>query len=450
MNYDWNVEGTTRPAECMGPIGTQTVGRPTRKEGEWLHRMDQTVVHATAILHASVTMAEQVTVWPYTTILADVDIGAGAVIGDHVYIGRRAKIGPNVHVQHGAQLCEQIEVGEGAFIGVGVTTAPDRYPTVGNPHYRCEPPIIGPHATIGTAAVLLPGVRIGAYAMVGMGAVVTRDVPEGRTVVGVPARLVAQRRRPARQPDGLGDDVTYAMVDDHVAQITLHRPPLNTYTNATLRHLETAWAMAEDDAAVRVTILTGAGEHFCAGHDLKAAQTESLASEPPALHYGDLIVTKPVVGAVRGYALGGGASMALACDVLIMDTEGRLGYPQAAHGLVSIGGPQRLPRILPGFARWLLFSGTPMRGWQLKDLGLCVTAVAYDAVEPTALRYAQQIAAASPDSVRVLKQSIDEGEALPLAEAFVASKALAAAYEQTETYRENLAAFLEKRRAPWG
>lgn len=406
-------------------------------------------IHQPSFIHGSVKIGADATIWHGTTILEGAEIGEGAVIGDHCYIGRYAKIGPHVRVQHGSQLCERIEIGEYAFIGVGVRTAPDRHPKTGNIHYRIEPPKIGAHASIGTGAILLPGVVIGDGAMVGMGSLVTKNVPPYTTVAGHPARPIIRRRKPQYHAD-LGRDVLYRGPNgDHIAVISLNRPPMNTYTNSTLRALESAWALAEDDASVRCIILTGNGDHFCAGHDLKAAQYEHLASEPPAIHYGDLAITKPVIAAVKGYALGGGASMALACDLLIMANGAKLGYPQAKHGIISIGGPQRLPRILPGLARWLLFSGEMIDAWRLMGLGICVDMAGEEALMDVAMRYAERIAQASPDSVRVLKQSIELGSRYPLADAFLESKKIAAEYEATEVYQDNLKAFLERRTPGW-
>ena len=87
-------------------------------------------------------------------------------------------------------------IGDRVFIGHYVITANDKHPVVGNPNWVPQPPVIEDDASIGGGAVILPGVRIGKGAIVGMGAVVTKDVPPGETWVGVPARRMGSRKSP--------------------------------------------------------------------------------------------------------------------------------------------------------------------------------------------------------------------------------------------------------------
>ena len=243
-------------------------------------------------------------------------------------------------------------------------------------------------------------------------------------------------------------DVTYEK-RGAVAHVVLATDKLNTYTNRTLLDLQDVWRDFADDDALRVAILSGAGENFCGGHNLKVAEEEPVSTEPAAIHYGDLQVLKPIVGAVRGYALGGGCSMALACDILVLSETATLGYPQARPGLISIGGPQRLPRLIPGLAQWYLFSGEVMDAAEAYRLGLCLRVVPDATLLDAAGALAETLCRSSPDSIRALKESIEAGRTLNLDEAFKVSKQIAARYEATPAYRDNLRAFLDRTVPPF-
>lgn len=218
---------------------------------------------------------------------------------------------------------------------------------------------------------------------------------------------------------------------------------LNTYTNNTLNELQKVWMDYNEDDQLRVAILYGEGKNFCGGHNLKA--TESLASEPPAIHYGDLKLYKPTIAAVSGYALGGGCSQALGCDILVLSEDAKLGYPQAKVGIISIGGPQRLPRLIPGLAQWYLFSGEFIPAQEAFRLGMCLKVVPTDELLSEATKVAQTICNSSPDSIRTLKESIETGKNYPINEAFKVSKKIAAKFESSDVYQKNLKDFVEKR-----
>lgn len=146
-------------------------------------------VHETARIHQSAS------VWHGARILADVVIGHNVSIGGGTEIGRGSTIGNYTRIGANCFLPPNSKVGHNVFIGPSVSCADDRHPFVrvkgDDPPYNAEPPVIDDGASIGLGAVLLPGVHIGTSAIVGAGAVVTKDVPAGCVVYGEPARMKA-------------------------------------------------------------------------------------------------------------------------------------------------------------------------------------------------------------------------------------------------------------------
>jgi enoyl-CoA hydratase/carnithine racemase len=251
--------------------------------------------------------------------------------------------------------------------------------------------------------------------------------------------------------DSLGkkelEHVTYSK-KGRIAYVTLNRPEkMNAYTNQTLNELGLCWEDYKNDDNLHVAILSGAGKAFSVGHDLSAG--ESITTEPPAIHYGDIELYKPIIVAVNGYALGGGCSMALACDIKICSEDARFGYPQAKVGITTIGGPQRLPRLIPGLAQWYLFSGEFIDAQEAYRLGLVLKVVPNDKLMEEAAKLAERLLQCSLNSIKHIKESVERGKLLPLNEALSLSKQITARAESTEDYQESLHAFAEKREPAW-
>jgi enoyl-CoA hydratase len=162
------------------------------------------------------------------------------------------------------------------------------------------------------------------------------------------------------------DEVLYD-VEGRVATITLNRPDQRNAVNPELAAgLDAAMERFEADADVWVGVLTGAGPNFCAGADLKAL----AAGRGPRLvtdrgGFGGFVHyprTKPVIAAVRGFALAGGTELMLACDFAVASTDSAFGLPEVTRGIVAAaGGLFRLPQaIAPPRAVELILTGDRM------------------------------------------------------------------------------------------
>lgn len=132
----------------------------------------------------------ETSVWHFSVVLAGVTIGHHCNIGSRVEIGRGSTIGNYVRISSGVFLPSNSVIEDEVFIAPNVTFTDDRHPRAGNTQtYKAEPPYLERGCSVGAGSVILPGVRIGAGAMVGAGSVVTRDVPAHAHVRGEPARM---------------------------------------------------------------------------------------------------------------------------------------------------------------------------------------------------------------------------------------------------------------------
>lgn len=160
---------------------------PRKRRSAVEHNTKNVIIHQPSLVWSTAFIGERSIVWFFTQIGDGVIIGEDSVIGSCCYIGFKSRLGRGVHIQHGVFLPNRSYIGDDVFIGPGVVFTDDKYPRAGNKNYKPEPPIIGDGASIGAGAIILPGVKIGKRAMVGAGAVVTEDVPDDETVIGVPA-----------------------------------------------------------------------------------------------------------------------------------------------------------------------------------------------------------------------------------------------------------------------
>ena len=170
-------------------------------------------------------------------------------------------------------------------------------------------------------------------------------------------------------------------VEQQVAEIHFNRPHrLNAVVEQFYTELLAALSLAERDSAIRAVILTGAGRAFCVGADLKehGAGQRTAHQRRQYLQLGNDVcekifrLSKPVVAAVNGYALGAGAEMAVSCDFVLMAESAQIGFPEVSIG-TSVGGgvTQILPRLVGlNKARELLFLGTRIDGAEAQRIGL--------------------------------------------------------------------------------
>ncbi len=256
---------------------------------------------------------------------------------------------------------------------------------------------------------------------------------------------------PAARPDHPGRTA------DGVALVTIERRrAMNALDFDLLSRLAGALEALDADPSVRCIVLTGAGERaFAAGADIKelSAQTPITLSAGRAFEPWDRIarVGLPIVAAVRGYALGGGCELAMACDVIVAGEDAVFGQPEIRLGVIpGAGGTQRLTRAV-GKARAMeiILTGRRIPAREAEAMGLVTTVVPAEATLPAALDLAERIAAQAPLAVRAAKQAILRAFELPLSAGLERERAEFFSLFASEDQSEGMAAFAEKREPRW-
>jgi enoyl-CoA hydratase len=232
----------------------------------------------------------------------------------------------------------------------------------------------------------------------------------------------------------------------------------NSITPDMSRRLGEIFVEAESDDAVRVIVLTGAGQKiFCAGMDLKArARNDGAGRRMLAPTRGLRRMTyeviqetwKPTIAAINGAAVGGGLELALACDMRVASSEAILALPEAKRGLGAHFGTVMLSRVVPqAIAYEMMFSGEPLTAQRAYEVGLVNRLAAPDKVLEAALVLADSIAANAPVTVRRMKETTVRASGLPLSAAMRLNEGLSP-YE-SEDRKEGVRAFLERRPPNW-
>lgn len=254
-------------------------------------------------------------------------------------------------------------------------------------------------------------------------------------------------------------------VRDGIAYLTLNRPEvLNAINHQMSREIVDACERITSDPQVRVAILAGAGERaFCTGLDLRERAREAdeatlfdkrrARNRPGIRGHAQAVaaIDKPTIAAIRGWAVGGGLELALACDLRVASEDARLGMMEVRRGrLGGAGGTQRLPRLI-GVARALelCLTGEPVDAAEAYRIGLVNHVVPADQLLPRAEAIAQKICLGAPLSVIAIKEAITKGVQLPLEEGLKLESDLAMLLSTTEDQKEGARAFAEKRPPVW-
>jgi enoyl-CoA hydratase/carnithine racemase len=243
---------------------------------------------------------------------------------------------------------------------------------------------------------------------------------------------------------------------DGVATITLNRPDvLNAMNNAMRTELLEVFARLRSDEAVRAVVVTGAGERaFSAGADIREFLEPPVPTrfreERRRLDFRREMdrCPQPLIAAIRGFALGGGLELALACDIRIAADDAQLGLTEINLAIIpGGGGTQRLPRLVGrGKALEMILTGMRVPAAEALRIGLVERVVAVGELLPSAQALARSIAEKAPVALRYAKEAVVSGLELPLADGLRLENDLATLLRTTEDRVEGARAFVEKRK----
>ena len=241
-------------------------------------------------------------------------------------------------------------------------------------------------------------------------------------------------------------------VSDHVALVTLNRPPVNAHNWQVREEMTRLFDSFNDRDDVRVAVLTGAGKTFCAGADIKerASMTEEGAYWQHARRVREASnsireCAKPVIAAVNGVALGAGMGLAMACDIVIASEAASFGMPEIDIGLA--GGAAFMGVLFSrSVARQLMYTGKRVPAAELYRLGVISACVKPEALMDEAMKLAREIASKSPIGIRYAKMSFNTVEEMPRRDGYRFEQNVTHILSQTEDAQEAKRAFLEKRK----
>ena len=245
---------------------------------------------------------------------------------------------------------------------------------------------------------------------------------------------------------------------DAVATITIDRPKvLNAIRLQTMLEIQDALRDIEADKAMRVVVLTGAGDKaFISGGDISVmargqGYIETLTDVPRGQAICNEIENfpKPVIARINGVALGGGTEVALCCDVRIISNTAIMGLPEIKLGIIpGYGGTQRLPRLVGmGIAKQLILTGDHISADEAYRIGLVNQVVAPAELDEVVAKVCKKIATKGPVALHMAKVAMNNGAQADLKTALDIEARCFALCFGTEDRVEGMNAFLEKRRA---
>ncbi|MBM04072.1 MAG: enoyl-CoA hydratase [Chloroflexi bacterium] len=245
-----------------------------------------------------------------------------------------------------------------------------------------------------------------------------------------------------------------------IAYITINRPErMNALHAPANEEMTDAFNDFNKDPDTWIAILTGKGpKSFSAGNDLKYTNEQNQSSEKFSNYNSNRFggidgiweCWKPIIGAINGYALGGGLELAMSCDILIAADHSELGLPEGKVGLVPGSGVHRLPRHIPiKIAMGMILTGRRISAEEALNLGLVNEVVPIEDLMDTAERWANEILQIAPLSARASKQMILSGLDSPLNIAMTRKYSEWEKAQSSKDIIEGPKAFSEKRQPNW-
>ncbi|MDE2750217.1 MAG: enoyl-CoA hydratase-related protein [Chloroflexota bacterium] len=243
---------------------------------------------------------------------------------------------------------------------------------------------------------------------------------------------------------------------DGVGRVRLNRPKaLNALNSPLMDEVNDAMLAFNSDAGIGAMILSGSDKAFAAGADIKEmdglTQIDMLMSVSLVERFDFKKLTKPVIAAVSGYALGGGCEIALACDMIVASETAVFGQPEINLGIIpGAGGTQRLTRAVgKALAMEIMLTDRKLSAEEALRYGLVNRVAPLDEYMDVAIELAGKAARRSQVAIRLAKDAIDKAYEMTLAEGLAYERRNFLVAFGSEDKAEGMRAFIEKRRAEW-
>jgi enoyl-CoA hydratase/carnithine racemase len=236
---------------------------------------------------------------------------------------------------------------------------------------------------------------------------------------------------------------------DGVVLMRLANPPMNPLSSALLGRLRDVARRIGADSSVKAVVVAGGEKAFAAGADISEFAGQAAAGVISAAFRDafDAVaaIPRPVIAAIRGYALGGGLELACACDFRVAGETARVGQPEILLGIIpGAGGTQRLTRLVgPARAKEIVWSGRMLRADEAHAIGLVDRVVTPGAEEQSALHWAAELGKGAVVAMGLAKRAIDGGLGRPLADGLDLERDAFVEVFATEDARTGVQSFLE-------
>ncbi|MDO4662050.1 MAG: enoyl-CoA hydratase-related protein [Tissierellia bacterium] len=242
-------------------------------------------------------------------------------------------------------------------------------------------------------------------------------------------------------------------VDSSIATVKINRPKaLNALNTETVKELSDCFEKIENDDSILAVILTGEGRSFVAGADIAEmskmtpAQAKEFANAGMSTFRKIEKLSKPVIAAVNGFALGGGCEISMSCDMRIASTKALFGQPEVGLGITpGFGGTQRLQRLIgQGNAKYLIYTAQNIKADKAYEMGLVQEVVEPEKLYDRAKEIATQIVKNAKAAVSYAKEAINTGNQVDIDSAMKVEENLFAMCFSTQDQKERMDKFLNK------
>ena len=248
--------------------------------------------------------------------------------------------------------------------------------------------------------------------------------------------------------------------EGNVLRLTMNRPQVhNAFNAAMIRELAVAFDEAKKDTDVRLVVLTGAGESFCAGADLNwmreiihysYEQNLRESRELAELMHAIYVLPKPTIARINGAVIGGGTGLFSACDIVIASDRAKFGLSEVKIGLVPAAiGPYVIRRIGESASRELFLTGERFDAHRALEIGLVNKVVAHEALDDRVEEVVRLLLSSGPEALAKCKELLQRVPAMSLDEAKGYTAEMIAGLRVSPEGQEGMAAFLEKRKPKW-